>query len=281
MNNYNTMVQVVKYIDQHIAEPITVTTLADISGYSYFHLCHSFQEFMGKPIASYLRLRKLEAAADMIVSGATSTKVAEVFGFETSAGFAKAFRKQFGMSPKEYKKHVNHYWSTVTPRIESKEGFRSDGILFPLSATPDLPIDIRLGGAYWKGLNFSIVPPEVYNSASIENHGDISAWTRLAADKDQYRFFFGRVVTSDGPVPEGLTSIEIPPTLYVVFDAAVQGNVWDLRWNVFTIWRGIFDYWLPSSDYEFDEGKTCLEFYRNEVAEIWIPIRHRQSEPGE
>ena len=269
------MVQVVKYIDEHITEPMTVESLAEFAGYSYYHLCHSFQSFMGTPIASYLRIKKLEAAADMLISGATSSHVAEIFGFETSSGFAKAFRKQFGMSPRQYRNYINDYWATVTPRIETKESLRSTGILFPLSTTPDLPIDIKLGGAYWKGLNFSIVPPEVYNSVSSINHGDISAWTKPVAEEDYYRYFFGRIVTSDNSASEELTCIEIPSTLYVIFDASVHGTIWTLRWNVFTIWRGIFDRWLPDSQYEFDEGKTCFEYYLDDTVEIWIPIRKK------
>lgn len=91
------------YIQEHISEPIMITDLAEQSGYSMYHFCHVFVNVMGISIGAYIKKVRLEMAADNILDGESVTEVAGKYDFVTPSGFAKAFRKQYGMSPTEYK----------------------------------------------------------------------------------------------------------------------------------------------------------------------------------
>ena len=269
MDNYQTMVQVMHYIEQHPL--VSVQELADFSGYTLYHFCHSFQEFMGMAPAAYVRRKRLEKSAQMILDGHNSTKTAEACGFETSAGFAKAFRKQFGLAPLEYRKTIRNYWANMTPRIEWIEQKKVVGYLFTPPDMENFTIS-RCGGA-WKGKEFSAIPQPVYDSVTDENLGEISLWTTDAYPDGFYRQVVGLISEKDMAVPEGLVSADIPAGQYAVFDLLTEGTIWDLYFNAHMLWHGIFEYWLPSSDFEFYEGKPCYEFYLGEKAEVRISIR--------
>lgn len=76
--------------------------LAESAGYAYFSFQHLFKSYTGMPIVTYINKRRLELILGDIAEGAAITDAAFDYGFETYAGFYKAFTKQYGCSPKRY-----------------------------------------------------------------------------------------------------------------------------------------------------------------------------------
>ena len=54
---------------------------------------------MGITLKDYVTRRKLVKASEIIVSGYRVIDAALQYGWETHAGFTKAFKKEFGFSP--------------------------------------------------------------------------------------------------------------------------------------------------------------------------------------
>jgi AraC-like DNA-binding protein/predicted N-acetyltransferase YhbS len=79
--------------------------LADIAGYSPWHLYHLFVAYTGRPLMEYVRLRRLRSAVDELAQGRKLYDIALDYGFETQAGFYKAFQRHFGCSPARYRAH--------------------------------------------------------------------------------------------------------------------------------------------------------------------------------
>ena len=90
------------YINKHIDEPITAKQLAELTGYSVYHFCHVFRAYFDMPVGEHVRRCALQKAAVDILSGKSITDAAFDAGFSTSAGFSKAFKKQFGTSATNY-----------------------------------------------------------------------------------------------------------------------------------------------------------------------------------
>ncbi|MFC1901607.1 helix-turn-helix transcriptional regulator [Chloroflexota bacterium] len=104
--NINAVRRMQDYIEQHIAEPITLHMVAQAAGYSPWHSVRIFKELTGKTPFEYIRTLRLSQAAVKLRDGDTTIiDVALDFVFGSHEGFTRAFSKQFGMSPQYYRKN--------------------------------------------------------------------------------------------------------------------------------------------------------------------------------
>ena len=98
------IVEVMHYIRAHINEPLNRERLAAVAGFSVPHFHRVFTAHMGESAASYVRRLRLERAGRKLRMGAVDiTEVALAAGYDTHAAFSKAFRQQFGLSPREFR----------------------------------------------------------------------------------------------------------------------------------------------------------------------------------
>ena len=79
------------YIKQNLKTNITVDELAEIAGYSAWHFGRLFATFTGRTISAYICKCRLDAALKEMAMGAKAVDVAFDYGFDTYAGFYKAF----------------------------------------------------------------------------------------------------------------------------------------------------------------------------------------------
>ena len=95
---------VMRYIREHISEPLDRETLAAVAGFSVPHFHRVFTAHVGESAISYVRRLRLERAARKLRMGAVDiTEVALAAGYDTHAAFSKAFKQQFGLSPSEFR----------------------------------------------------------------------------------------------------------------------------------------------------------------------------------
>lgn len=112
----NAVAQMQCYIKEHLEEPITLHILAQVAGYSPWHCAKLFKELTGKAPFEYIRMCRLsKAALELRDRNLKIVDVAMDFVFDSHEGFSRAFRKQFGISPNDYKKstppiYLFHPW---------------------------------------------------------------------------------------------------------------------------------------------------------------------------
>ena len=103
------LVAVLRYIDEHLAEPISAADLADAANLSRSQFHVFFKKHMGESPMGYIRRVRLERARQLL---ATTDRpvyaVAEAVGFTNPFHFSRAFKFLVGMSPSEYRRQV---WS--------------------------------------------------------------------------------------------------------------------------------------------------------------------------
>ena len=103
----NAVAQMQCYIEEHLDEPITLHILAQGAGYSPWHCAKFFKELTGKAPFEYIRMCRLsKAALELRDRNLKIVDVAMDFVFDSHEGFSRAFRRQFGISPNEYKKNT-------------------------------------------------------------------------------------------------------------------------------------------------------------------------------
>ena len=91
-----------EYIEQNIKTDITADELAAQANYSAGHFCRLFAHAMDSTVGSYILKRRLDHALAEISQGQKAVNVVLEYGFETYAGFYKAFVKMYGCAPRKY-----------------------------------------------------------------------------------------------------------------------------------------------------------------------------------
>ena len=102
MDNRTIIQQSLDYIEDNLQTEITAAELADAAGFSLFHYYRLFQQATGLPVMQYVLRRRLLHGVYAVKQGSTKTDAALSFGFDTYAGFYKAFCREFGSTPSEF-----------------------------------------------------------------------------------------------------------------------------------------------------------------------------------
>ena len=89
------------YIDTHLDADLTLEQLADQFYVSRFYLPHYFKDNIGLSVHQYITKKRLARCRDAIISGAGITRTFQEYGFQDYSAFYRAFRKEYGLSPKE------------------------------------------------------------------------------------------------------------------------------------------------------------------------------------
>lgn len=266
MRNERGIESALRYIDGHIARRIAAQELAELSRYSFYHFCHLFSSCTGQSVGAYLRHRRLELAAEDMLTGQSVAEVAVIRGFDTPSGFAKAFRKRYGMSPTEYK--LMQSGITVTPEIKKMAAFTAVGYYLP----PPEDLDILNSGAYWLGKDFTAVSKEDYQKLTYPGYAEIGAWMHPDRVTGDFYYFFGPITKDKSFVPVGMLAIDVPEAEYAAFLVPAGKDAKELNENVRKTWEYVFAERFDQSDYKFDEAKMDFEYYLGENNYVYVPV---------
>jgi AraC-like DNA-binding protein len=102
--------RVVRRIERHPDSGLALGSLAQEAGLSPYHFLRAFQSVTGITPHQYVRRARLRAAATRLtIEGAKVLDVALDSGFGDLSAFNRAFRWEFGVSPRAYRRlrHVS------------------------------------------------------------------------------------------------------------------------------------------------------------------------------
>jgi AraC family transcriptional regulator len=92
-----------EYIEENLAEPITLAALAQIVHLSPHHFCRAFKQSFGMPPHRYHTSRRIERAKALLAKPAYSvTDIGMTVGFSETSSFSAAFRRATGLTPTAY-----------------------------------------------------------------------------------------------------------------------------------------------------------------------------------
>ena len=96
-----------RYMEEHLDEPLTISTLSRRACLSATTFKAGFRRLYGLPVHAWLRQRRMERAAELLRSSSLSVLgVAQSVGYGSASQFTAAFRRQYGVTPAQYRKNV-------------------------------------------------------------------------------------------------------------------------------------------------------------------------------
>jgi len=105
LRSYNLLENVLIDVEKGIREDVRVNNLADKYTLSDRHLRRLFKFTFKQSLADYIRSRKLaESLKDLLNTDANLFDIALEFGFSYEQTYIRAFKREFGITPGDFRK---------------------------------------------------------------------------------------------------------------------------------------------------------------------------------
>lgn len=102
---------VLAYISDHFTETLTLDLIADHVSVSKYHLSHEFKRLTNNSIMSFIILKRLQYALQLLKSGLSPTETCFRSGFSSYSNFQKAFQSYYGVTPGRFRQ-ISANWSS-------------------------------------------------------------------------------------------------------------------------------------------------------------------------
>lgn len=96
--------RVLEHITNNYTENISLDDLASKFYVSKYYLSHEFSKVVGTSVYRYIMLKRLSVAKQMLFENINANEVCFKCGFKDYTNFYRAFRAEYGISPKELKR---------------------------------------------------------------------------------------------------------------------------------------------------------------------------------
>ena len=287
MDYIDILQEMLRYIDANIKEKLSVEKLAARAGFSSYHFCRVFQWGTGFSIMEYVRNRKLEHAASELNSGFRIVDIAVEYGFETHSGFSKAFRRYFGSTPELYRIHalpnvpklpilkkLKQYVNggiVMEPKMVKKEAVKIAG--FAVKTTNKGGENNKAIPKFWQEYLSDGRCGKLHGESFVKDHAEYGACFLINPGTGEFEYVIGVEIKEGADIPKEYDIRTIPEALYAVFSVPPANDA-NVTPAIQGTWNYIYKEWFPNSGYEFDEGKTDYELYKEmgKVVEIFIPV---------
>ncbi|MBH0172406.1 AraC family transcriptional regulator [Fictibacillus sp. 23RED33] len=278
------------YIEENLQNRITLEELAELACFSPFHYHRVFQFLVGESVMDYVRKRRLSHAAKRLLQ--SDDKVIDIafdLGFHYHESFNRAFKKQYGRSPREYRNaslhpvslhqrtylNINRYTGgmNMEMKIIKKPAFHIIGYdLNTRNTDGQNNIDIP---KFWENYIQKKLGEKIPNP--LNRNQELGLCTEYNTTTGEFVYMIGMEVDKGTPAPEGMSYRSFPELEYAVFTTP-KASEENFVQSIQQTWVEIFSKWFPDSGYEHN-GKLEFELYdercygdENKQIDIYIPL---------
>ena len=272
----------IDYIDEHLNSNLTVTSLAKTFHYSTTHFKRIFRLYYKMAVSDYIRKRKLEIIAEAIRDGSDYMELSSEYGFKTYTGFARAFKKEFHVSPAVYsrglfevidlKKYYAQYKDILRLSImEMREIYMIGHTVIPSKgAEVDIPAQV----AYWMGREFPCLTNTRYECNIAVKEDKIALWYQ-EEDSGDVEYILGPVVEApEEDIPEGMIPVTLAAGKYAIFETERPTDEEDIAETLRMYARCVFFGWIKEYRERVDLTRLTFERYENGKIYLYVPVKY-------
>lgn len=270
-----------KYIDDHINMNLTTTGLAQQFHYSETHFKRIFRYYYKMSVSDYIRKRRLQAAAQQIRDGVKCAEVARRFNFKTYAGFARAFQKEFNMTPTEYSSNdfevvdLAQYYQEYKDRflityLEIKDiKMIGHSVIESDGDDADLPAQV----CYWLDKDFPCLENTRFSCNKERREEKIALWYHIP-EKETIDYILGPVVDDfDEDIPEEMIRVTVQGGKYAMFETDKTSDKDDPAETLRMFTRCAFYGWIKEHEDIVDLSRITFEKYIDNKIYLYVPVK--------
>ncbi|WP_205208146.1 AraC family transcriptional regulator [Arthrobacter sp. 147(2020)] len=279
----------IELIEADLTAIVDMTALAQVAMTSEYHFRRMFATLAGMPVSEYIRRRRLTAATAEIVAGEAVLEVAFRYGYGSAEAFTRAFKTMHELTPSQARRpgavlhsqpqlrfHLRIEGSIdMKHRIVEKDAFRLVGFKTRVPLVHEGPNtaiqDFERGldqEAKIRLAELSDTDP----AGTVSVTGSIDAQRTEGSELD----YWHAVVTSR-PAPEEFDSLEVPASLWVVFET--EGKFPEALQY---LWANAATEWFPANPYRWAPGPEMLSVQpapggTEGKGQLWIPVEQTRN----
>ncbi|OAT22621.1 AraC family transcriptional regulator [Proteus myxofaciens] len=126
----NVVKDIIVWIEQNLDSQLSLDIVAEKSGYSKWHFQRLFKGYIGMSLGKYILSRRLSCSAYALrVTRCSLLDISLKYHFDSQQTFCRAFKKQFGVTPSQYRK---------------KAGWNISELIFPALPSVELSAEYKI-----------------------------------------------------------------------------------------------------------------------------------------
>jgi len=268
--------QVIDYISANLHRPLQLENIADQINVSQRQLLRIMHSVFSESLYAYVARQRMERAVMyMQTKDMSLTELAEMVGYDNPQSFSKAFKKQFGLSPKNY---LNRLHSKLENYVKSS-GNRFSNLQAEIIEEEKIElVYIRILGKYGESESYT----KTWNKLVLflKNNDALSNLTRFigisfddpnATAHHQCRFYACASVQKKISPTGEFGTIQIPEGKYAVYTLnGSYSGLQELYNNISINFNYIVRHGIAFEEYLNNPHHTDEN---NLVTKIYIPIK--------
>ncbi|ESQ74882.1 AraC family transcriptional regulator [Asticcacaulis sp. AC402] len=265
------------YVERHLDQNISLADIARHAGVGRFHTTRLFAVATGWPLMAYVRARRLSQAARQLNTAPDILSVAVAAAYGSHEAFSRAFRAEFGLSPKVLRQSGNLAQLKLTEPlivtevqplpVQSPRRVKAPALVFAGLSEHYSKDNLTGIPALWQRLH-----PH-YGQIDGQKGGLAYGISYNFTNQNEFDYMAAVEIEGDPDLPEGFARLKVAAHDYAVFEH--RGHVAGIA----NTWRHVYEHWIPAAGVE-PINAPCFERMDERfdgrtgtgVIEIWIPV---------
>lgn len=267
--NYEYLNQMIKYIEDNLAEDIEYKELAKIVGVSEYNLQRIFTFLTNMSLSEYIRKRKLSKSFEELKT--TNIKVIDLaikYGYDSQISFGRAFKAMFGITPSECRNSNAEFKQFPIIRFNDRNQVCEE-LNYEIKNVDKIKLYcIKIEAKTYDDLLYRIreLYSKIRKNGIREKFDKNGMYGITIYEKDNITYLVGSREKF-----EDTEEFVIEKGRYVVFSAGSQKQK-----DIVKAEKILYTQWSKSTNYIID-GKINIELYKDNNCYLYVKIKGKQN----